>query len=321
MRFPGFYGNDRLKARLSAIRSGSDFSHCYILIGPAGSGKKTLAKCLSAAMECTGSGEKPCGVCSACRKIFGGGHPDVITVDSDKATVPISVIRDMRSSAYIRPNEGRKKIYLIPRAQDMQAPAQNGLLKLLEEPPDYCVFILMTDDVEKLLSTVRSRAVELSLQPLTHQILSEALQNAAPQADPSARAAAAEKSGGYLGAALTLLSQGETQTDIWTDQLVQALAVGDAYALLTALVPMEKLKRQELILVLEQLQLVLVRAMAHQGSKEARCSDQSALLSRQCASSRLFSIYGSVSKALEMLNANGSAGHAVGYLLAALDIK
>ena len=127
MQFPGFFGNDGLKQRLSHALSGGGFSHFYLLVGPEGSGKKTLARCLAAAMECTGSGDKPCGVCSNCHKILDASHPDVITVDSDKATVPISVIRDMQTDAYIRPNEGKKKIYLIPRGQDMQAPAQNAL--------------------------------------------------------------------------------------------------------------------------------------------------------------------------------------------------
>lgn len=135
MRFPGFYGNEGLKSRLSAAMNKGGLSHCYILEGPKGSGKKTLARLLAAAMECEHTGDRPCGVCPACHKIFGGGHPDVITVDSDTATVPIRIIREMQTDAYIRPNEGRRKVYLIPRAQDMQLPAQNALLKLLEEPP------------------------------------------------------------------------------------------------------------------------------------------------------------------------------------------
>ena len=64
MQFPGFYGNDGLKQRLSHALSGGGFSHFYLLVGPESSGKKTLARILAAAMECTGSGDKPCGVCA-----------------------------------------------------------------------------------------------------------------------------------------------------------------------------------------------------------------------------------------------------------------
>ena len=203
MQFPGFYGNDGLKLRLSHALSGGGFSHFYLLVGPQGSGKKTLARILAAAMECTGSGDKPCGVCPNCHKILDASHPDVITVDSVKATVPISVIRDMQTDAYIRPNEGKKKIYLIPRGQDMQAPAQNALLKLLEEPPEYCVFLLMTDNAEKILTTVRSRATQLTLFPLSDSLLHSRLSALHPEKDASEISAAIEKCSGYLGTALS----------------------------------------------------------------------------------------------------------------------
>lgn len=318
MRFPGFYGNDRLKARLSSAGAGGGFSHCYILSGPAGSGKKTLAKCLAAAMECTGAGEKPCGACPNCHKIFGGGHPDVITVDPDTATVPIRVIREMQADAYIRPNEGRKKIYLIPRAKDMQPPAQNALLKLLEEPPEYCVFLLMTDNPEKLLSTVRSRAVELQLFPLSDQVLAQALKDLAPQADPAARAAAAEKSGGYLGAALDLLDQKETQEDAQLAALTDAIAGGDELSLLNALIPLEKMKRPELLRLLQSLHQVLVRAMAKGAGATGLYSPQAEALAEKRDGPALYAADAAVAHAIAMLNANGSAGHAVGCLLSRL---
>ena len=73
MRFPGFYGNASLKRRLSTSLASGGLSHCYILSGPSGSGKKTLARLMAAAMECTGDGDRPCCSCPACRKIFGGG--------------------------------------------------------------------------------------------------------------------------------------------------------------------------------------------------------------------------------------------------------
>ena len=315
MRFPGFYGNDRLKRRLSAALSQGGLSHCYILSGPRGSGKKTLARCIAAAMECTGSGDSPCGVCPSCHKLFGGGHPDVITVDSDKATIPIRVIRDMQSDAYIRPNEGKKKIYIIPRAQDMQAPAQNALLKILEEPPEYCAFLLLTDSPEKLLTTVRSRAVELTLFPLSDQALMEALKQQAPQAEPSALSAAAEKSGGFLGAALELLTRDETREDAETARLAEAFSAGEELSLLAALVPLEKWKRQELLSLLQNLHLVFVRAMAKQAGGPGLYSGPAERLSR-LPGQRLFSGDAALQRAMELLNANGSTGHAVGYLLA-----
>jgi DNA polymerase-3 subunit delta' len=314
MRFPGFYGNHSLRTRLSSALSGGGLSHCYILVGPEGSGKKTLSRILAAAMECTGNGERPCGVCPNCHKIFGGGHPDVITVDSDKATVPIKVIREMQADAYIRPNEGNKKIYLIPRAQDMQAPAQNALLKLLEEPPEYCVFLLMTDNAEKLLTTVRSRAVELSLFPLSDRELRQALETLAPNTPMETLAAAAEGSFGYLGPALKLLQEKPEDSPI--APLLNALAAGKEGALLEALVPLEKLKRQELLEALQQLHLLLTRALGYRS--DGLSSEETKLLARSCTAQYLFSADRAVGTAIKLLQANSSSGHCVGYLMGTL---
>ena len=318
MRFFDFYGNDGLKQRLSAALSGGGLSHCYILVGPEGSGKKTLARLIAAAMECTGQGEQPCGVCPNCHKIFGGGHPDVITIDSDKATVPISVIRDMQADAYIRPNEGRRKIYLIPRAQDMLAPAQNALLKLLEGPPGYCAFLLMTDNAEKLLPTVRSRAVELELFPLSDQALMNALKKLAPNADPEARSAAVEQSDGYVGSALARLNTPDPGTQEQVTAIAAAIATGDEVKMLETLVPLEKLKRPELLALMTQLQLVLIKALSRQSGSAAPASPTVRALALKSNSQTILAAQQAVSYAITLLQANGSPGHCIGYLLATL---
>ena len=78
MKLERLAGNAALKRQLSAQAEGRGLSHAYLISGPAGSGKRTLARLLAAAMVCPGAGEKPCGGCAACRKVFGGIHPDVI---------------------------------------------------------------------------------------------------------------------------------------------------------------------------------------------------------------------------------------------------
>lgn len=318
MLFPGFYGNEGLRSRLSAAQNGGGLSHCYVLVGPQGSGKKTLAKILAAAYQCTGSGDKPCGQCPHCKKIFGGGHADVITVDSDKATVPIRVIRDMQTDAYTRPNEGKRKVYLIPRAQDMQAPAQNALLKLLEEPPSYCAFILMTDNAEKILTTVRSRAVELSLFPLSDLDLKNALLHLKPQADQEILAAAAERSGGYLGEALRLMEQDNSSTREPLRKFLKAFATGHEANILVALVPLEKLSRLELLNLLQQLHLIFTRALSHQAGAGSLFSKEAEYLSTKCTPQQLYIGDSAVQSAIKMLQANGSSGHCVGLLMAEL---
>lgn len=166
MNLASLSGNERVKERLSRQEKGRGLSHAYIISGPAGSGKHTLAQLLAAAMLCTYSGEKPCGKCAPCLKVKKGLHPDVSVITGPVEEKPIAVdqVRTLRSDAYIRPNEGERKIYLLEGADQMNASAQNALLKLLEEGPRFAVFLLLARNSETLLKTVRSRCEELALR-------------------------------------------------------------------------------------------------------------------------------------------------------------
>lgn len=316
MQFPGFYGNAGLKARLSAAGDRDNLSHCYILEGPGGSGKKTLARILAAAMECEGpAGKRPCGACPACRKALGQGHPDIITIDSDTATVPIRLIRQMQTDAFIRPNEGRKKVYLIPRAQDIQSASQNVLLKLLEEPPSYCAFILMAENAGQLLTTVRSRAVTLTLFPLTEAELLPPLRERFPDAGQDLLAAAMEESQGYLGQAIDYLESPETPLMQQASRFAAAFAKGDELSLLQTLLSCGG-KRPELLALLSRLYRMFTSAMA-QGSGSTR-SPELRTLSAAATEGQLYASAGAISHGIRLLQANGNCDLVIGALLAEL---
>ena len=262
MGFDTLLGNERLKENLRRSIGRGRISHFYLISGPQGSGKRTLAKLLAAAILCRDE-DRPCGGCSACRKVLGAGHPDFITIDDpEKKTIPVDLIRQARADIYIRPNESDHKIYLFPRAQDMGIPGQNALLKVLEEPPAYGVFILLTDNPEKLLPTVRSRCTELALNALPQELLQRELSSRHPNADKAAISAATSRSGGFLGQALTLLESG-TDLPPETKQFLQAYANHNALALVQTLVPMEKWKRDQLIPTLQQWVVCLEGALVY----------------------------------------------------------
>lgn len=262
MEFSGFYGNKQLKKNLSAAFDRDHPAHFYLISGPEGSGKKTLARILSAALLCR-SEDKPCGVCNQCRKAMSGNHPDLITVDDkDHQTIPVKVVREAAGDLFIRPNEGAKKIYYVPRGQDLGIPSQNALLKVLEEPPHYGVFLILTNNPHKLLPTVRSRCVELKMQPLDRKTMESCLSERFPDADRDAVKGAIHRSGGWLGQAQALLQSGEG----WlpqTREFAAAYLKKDAMALLQLTVSMEKMKRDQLIPILQQWQELLSSALLY----------------------------------------------------------
>lgn len=167
MNLTALSGNQRVKEQLSRQEQGRGLSHAYILGGPAGSGRHTLARLMAAAMLCASQSERPCGQCGPCLKVMKGIHPDVSVVTGPEEGKPIAVdqVRALRADAYIRPNEGDRKIYILEGADQMNASAQNAMLKLLEEGPPYAVFLLLAENTGGLLQTVHSRCEELALLP------------------------------------------------------------------------------------------------------------------------------------------------------------
>lgn len=302
MGFDSLLGNIRLKENLQASLAKNRMSHFYLISGPAGSGKKTLARLLSAALLCKGT-HKPCLQCAACRKAVANTHPDIITVtDEEHKTVAVKIVRQVRDDMFIKPNEGERKIYVFP--QELGIEGQNALLKVLEEPPEYGVAILLTDNPEKILTTVRSRCTELSLQSLSAQEMLPALQREFPQTEESLLQGAIVRSGGYLGQAKLLLSEGNlisSQTQAFAEAFCQKNVLG----LFTVLTPMGQWGRekflQEISLWLELLQ----QALSCRSGMQA-ASAQVKALATAGSSKELLQAIRNLQKAIEYAQGNVS---------------
>ena len=310
MGFEGLLGNQRLKDNLRAgVRRGR-VSHFYLISGPAGAGKKTLARLLAAALLCKGE-EKPCLSCAACRKVMADTHPDLITVtDPEHKNVAVKIIRQVRDEMFIRPNEADRKIYLFP--QEMGIEGQNALLKILEEPPAYGVFLLLSDNPEKLLPTVRSRCTELALTALPEALLRQQLQMLFPNAQPEDLAGAIARSGGYLGQAKQLLAEGEV-TAPQTEAFLTSFAQKDTLGLLQVLVPMEKWKRDQALPVFTQWLQFLQSALMCRSGQHA-VSPLARQLSVKRSAPELMDAIRQLQKAIEYTQGNVSVAAVCGYL-------
>ena len=312
MPFDSLLGNDRLKENLSRSLAKNHISHFYLISGPEGSGKRTLARLLAAAVLCREPG-KPCLRCLPCRKVMEDNHPDFITVDDpEKKTVTVDLIRQARADIYIQPNESDHKIYLFPRAQDMGVPGQNALLKILEEPPAYGVFLLLTDNPDKLLPTVRSRCTELKMQALPEPLLRNRLSREFPQAQPEDISAAIIRSGGFLGQALQLLSEG-AELPPQTETFARAMAGRDFLLLTQTVAPMEKWKRDALIPMLQSWVVLVESALACRSGIPAM-SPLARQLSLSRPASELYEILRILQQAILYTQSNVSPAAVCAYL-------
>lgn len=185
----------------SAIRLNRP-SHAYIFHGEDGSGKRLVADIFAAGLLCTGEGEdKPCGKCRSCLQYENRNHPDVIRVTHEKTVISVDDIRSqLVNEIQIKPYSSDYKIFIVDEAEKMNEQAQNALLKTLEEPPEYGVIILLSNNVSMFLDTILSRAVSLPFLPAEREEIVKFLIQKKHVPDYQARLAAA-CSGGCPGLA------------------------------------------------------------------------------------------------------------------------
>ncbi len=152
-------------------------SHAYIMNGERGAGKKLLAYLFAMTLLCEEGGEEPCNTCHSCRQAETGNHPDIIRVTHEKPnSISVDDIREqVNNTIMIKPYQGPYKVYIIDHADLMTPQAQNALLKTIEEPPQYAVLMLLTENAEALLPTINSRCVMLRLRYIKDKLIKKYL--------------------------------------------------------------------------------------------------------------------------------------------------
>ena len=181
--FPTLIGNSGIKSILAREIADGAFPHAYILEGPYGTGKTTVATLAAASIFCHNRDKEgmplPCGTCESCQKVLRHMSVDVIYLES---AATVDEIRAMKQTMYESANENDYKIYVLKDTQNMTVNAQNSLLKSLEEPPPHVLFFLLCDDAEALLETIRSRAPILRTETLSDTVVREELLRRSPEA-------------------------------------------------------------------------------------------------------------------------------------------
>jgi DNA polymerase-3 subunit delta' len=153
-------------------------SHAHLFVGPPHVGKFTLAVNLAQAVNCESSEDVPCQQCPACLRIAAGKHADVQIVDlisPEAKEIGINQIKEIQMSSHLPPFEGKRKVFIIDKAELLSNEAANCLLKTLEEPPPKVHLILLTASESRLLTTILSRCQRVELRPLPASMVREIL--------------------------------------------------------------------------------------------------------------------------------------------------
>ncbi len=316
--FPELVCNKALTQRLAADILGRGLAHAYIIEGIKGSGKRTLARSIAAALSCERKNDKnaplPCGGCPSCRKILSGNSPDVIYVrrDPSKVQMGVDIIRGLREDVRLLPNDVEHKVYIIEDAHTMNTQAQNAFLLTLESPPPYVVFLLLCENSGTLLETVRSRAPKLVTERIprdkleTYICKTDARANDLRIESPEEFADVLTVSGGSIGRALELLDS-RAREPIMAGRaiardFIAALEARSA-AMGTRLTAKLSQKRDELILQLEQIRLAIRDLTV---AKKSDTGELCFYSSREEAEDSAFAI-----GAAELMNAYSAAEEAV----------
>ncbi len=205
-RFSQIVGHERVLQQLRAAIASDRPAHAYLLSGPPGIGKRTVAAAFAAGLLCEAPANgDACGRCDQCTRVAAETHPDLVVVrrEEGRRDIRTEQAREVTRWLTLRPLMAQRKVAVIEEAECLNEHGQNALLKTLEEPPGASVLLLAATDASLLLPTVRSRCQRLRLDPLPAELVEKIL--IARGAPAEARAAAVARAGGSPGRALALL--------------------------------------------------------------------------------------------------------------------
>ena len=173
--FQNILGNDKIENLLQESVNNNKVSHSYLFVGKSGIGKKMIAKEFAKAILCLGD-NKYCDNCKSCLEFDGQNNPDFFIVEPDGNAIKIDQIRNMQKGVQEKPIISRSKVYIIDNADFMTKEAQNALLKTLEEPPEFVTIILIGENENEFLATIKSRCMIIHFNSISDSDMEKYLQ-------------------------------------------------------------------------------------------------------------------------------------------------
>ncbi|MDO3681520.1 DNA polymerase III subunit delta' [Paenibacillus ehimensis] len=175
MSFQSITGQERVKRMLQNSLRTDKVSHAYIFTGAPGTGRRAMARAFAQAIYCKVLPDDACGECLDCRKVEHGNHPDLHWIVPDGASIKIDQIRELQKQFAYRASASNIKMYILEDADKLTVQAANSLLKFLEEPTSQVVAVLITDNGQALLPTIRSRSQWIPFLPMGRSSMKELL--------------------------------------------------------------------------------------------------------------------------------------------------
>ncbi len=208
MPFAEILGHDHVIDMLRRSLLAGRLAHAYIFEGPAGTGRRKTAIAMIQTLFCREKRSDACGICSACRKVAAGNHADIhlLAPLPDKKDIVIDQIRELQYLLSLRPYEAERKVCLVEPADRMNTSSANSFLKTLEEPPGNALIVLLTENADSLLPTIRSRCQLVRFAPLASEHIASILLKTG--VDEVVASVNAEMSGGSMTRAMLLENDG-----------------------------------------------------------------------------------------------------------------
>lgn len=339
--FPKLLGNEETRVRIGRAIGSKTVPHAFLIGGPAGSGKTTLATEIAAAMNCdykdSSMTSLPCGNCNNCRRIYEGNYPDlkILSKKKDKATIGVEAVKDFREDMFLSSTEAEHKIYIIDDAECMTPEAQNALLKVLEEPPKAVTILLLAKECDRILTTIKSRAQYIPMSRFDDDELAEVLLQESSEAraikslDQSRFLELIMSADGRLGLAKSLLNKKQFEaTKEERDEiirLIRAVSQKHSYAEIHSAISHFPTKRTELNLVLERLLNALRDLLVIKYDRNARLvffpsADEAERICGDVSRKRLVALYDAVCEVLDLSSKNANISNLLANMCARFNL-